>query len=405
MNNSTQASPIILCLAHLAWDYVWQRPQHILSRLSAHYPVYYVNEPFVTDVPKPELRVVSRKPNLAAYQPQFSAGRSEVLENWQNVYVDCVTQLLADEAIISQNGHLRVERPIILWFYTPIPDYFIERLPASLVVYDVMDELAHFKGAAPDMKQREARLMARADVVFAGGRSLYEARRGAHPNLHLFPSGVDVDAFRIDETTPVAPEIAHLSGPVMGYYGVIDERLDLELIDQLAASRPEWSIVMVGPVCKIDPETLPQRPNILYTGQQPYEKLPTFLKGFDVCLMPFAINEATRFISPTKTLEYMAAGKPIVSTPVHDVVLSWSDVVSIAATAEEFAVAVAAALDKTPRARAARNNRAAAHLHHRHWDTIALQMRGHIENALGQRHAATARPAARRGLDGWAGPA
>jgi glycosyltransferase involved in cell wall biosynthesis len=248
-----------------------------------------------------------------------------------------------------------------------------------------MDELANFKGASPDLKWQEATLLARADVVFTGGWSMFEARRGAHPNLHLFPSGVDVAHFRLTEDTPVASEIAAIPGPVLGFYGVLDERLDLPLLDQLAADHPEWSIVLVGPVAKIDPSTLPRRPNLHYAGIQPYEKLPSFLKGFDVCLMPFAINGATRYISPTKTLEYMAARKPIVSTPVHDVVAMWSDVVAIADSAQGFSAAIEAALRETPESKAARHAREDAHLKSSHWDAIAQQMHERLQAARARR--------------------
>jgi UDP-galactopyranose mutase len=376
MNYKLNENPVIFCLAHLGWDFVWQRPQHVLSRLAEryNYPVYYVNEPHIESIERTTMKLVDRRPNLAAYQPLFPKHDEVVYDNWRNVYFELATKLLLDESVICQNGHLAPRRPLILWFYTPTPYYFAEQLPADLIVYDVMDELANFKGASADIKQREASLLARADVVFTGGRSMYEARRGQHHNLHLFPSGVDVEHFRVHEDTPVAPEIADIPGPVLGYYGVIDERLDLELIDQLAADHPEWSIVMVGPVTKIDPVNLPSQPNIHYPGIQPYEKLPGFLKRFDVCLMPFAINEATRYISPTKTLEYMAAGKPIVSTPVCDVVALWSDVVAIAETAREFGAAIANALQETPQKKAARQEREEAHLEHSSWDYIVQQM-------------------------------
>jgi glycosyltransferase involved in cell wall biosynthesis len=260
----------------------------------------------------------------------------------------------------------------------------LDHIPADLVVYDVMDELANFKNAASDLREREAILLRQAGVVFTGGRSMYESRKDRHPNVHLFASGVDPNHFAaaLDPQTRVAEEIAALPRPILGYYGVIDERLDLELLARLAAGHPEWSIVMVGPVSKVDPADLPRRPNIHYPGQQPYERLPHFLKGFDVCLMPFAMNEATRFISPTKTLEYMAAHKPIVSTPVPDVVANWSDVVRIAATPQEFAAAVLRSLGESRLERDCRRSFERSHLAASSWDHIAGQMSYHILSAL-----------------------
>lgn len=382
-------TPGILVLAHLGWDFVWQRPQHILSRLARHYPVIYINEPQVSPTPEgqPQLRIVAEDGGLTAYQPRFP-DRADVLDNWREVFV-----ALARDAML-RHGWLRVEgdretltRPVILWFYTPIPVYALDSLPHDLVVYDVMDQLANFKGAAKDLPQREARLLQYADVVFTGGRSIYEARLGRHTNLHLFASGVDPAHFAqaLAPQTPVAPEIVGCGHPVLGYYGVIDERTDIDLLRQVATERPDWSIVMVGPVAKIDVNALPLLPNIHYVGQQPYSRLPNFLKGFDVCLMPFAMNEATRYISPTKTLEYMAAHKPIVSTPVPDVVANWGHAVYIADDAAGVIRAVDEIGAESEAARAARLAAYDAIVDRNTWDTIAAEMRRLIEEAFEQR--------------------
>ncbi len=391
MLSINRQTPGIVVLAHLGWDFVWQRPQHILSRLARHYPVLYINEPQVSPTAEgePQLRVVADEGNLTAYQPRFP-DRADVLNDWRETYVG-----LARDAMI-RHGWLRVEdgkdvltRPVILWFYTPVPVYALDSLPHDLVVYDVMDQLANFKGAAKDLPQREARLLQHADVVFTGGRSIYEARVGRHHNLHLFSSGVDPNHFAqaLKPETEVAPEIAELSHPVLGYYGVIDERADMDLLRQVAEQRPDWSIVMVGPVVKIDPKDLPLVPNIYYPGQKPYSALPSFLKGFDVCLMPFAMNEATRFISPTKTLEYMAAEKPIVSTPVPDVVRNWGHAVSIAGDAAGVIQAVEHAMAETTDERAERLAAYDEIVNRNTWDYIAGEMRRLIEEAFAKRAA------------------
>ena len=380
--------PIILCLSHLNWDYVWQRPQHILSRLARRYPVLYVSEPELNDslTGQPYLKLVANQDNVSAWQPIFPNTQA-VMDQWRELYVGLVQELLRRQEWRSPNGASeQSRRRLILWFYTPLPFYCLGRIPADLVVYDVMDELANFKNAAGDLRQREAKVLAAADVVFTGGRSLYQARRDRHPNVHLFPSGVEPEHFAraLDPGSDIAADIAHLPRPILGYTGVIDERIDLELLRSLAVEHPEWSIVMVGPVAKIEATELPRLPNILYCGHQPYERLPNFLKGFDVCLMPFAINEATRSISPTKTLEYMAAHKPIVSTPVADVVANWDDVVAIAGNPAEFAAAIAAALDESESQRAQRRAREQAHLAPNTWDHIAAEMQTIIETSLAQ---------------------
>ncbi len=382
---SSPAAPGILCLSHLAWDYVWQRPQHILSRLARHYPVLYVNEP-VLGPPnsEPYLKLIDKKDNLTAWQPMFP-DRPDVLENWRSLYVGLVQELLLHHGWARRNGQkLMNQQPLLLWFYTPIPYYFLDHISADLVVYDVMDELANFKNAARDMPAREDRLLTEADVVFAGGLSLYQARQGRHPNLHLFRSGVEAGHFArvLHPATEMADEVAGLPHPILGYYGVIDERIDLDLLQAIAAKHPEWSIVMVGPVTKIEQNGLPRLNNLHYLGKQPYERLPHFLKAFDVCLMPFQINEATRYISPTKTLEYMAAHKPIVSTPVPDVVTNWSDVVRIAAGPEEFARAIKTALAEPESQQAARKAREKKHLAAYSWDRIAAEMNRLIRASL-----------------------
>ncbi|WP_084527990.1 UDP-galactopyranose mutase [Kaistia soli] len=223
----------------------------------------------------------------------------------------------------------RISKPV-LWFYTPMMFGMVRHVEPSAVVYDCMDELANFRFAPPQLQALEAELIERADVVFTGGQSLYEAKHHRHDNIHPFPSSVDLDHFgKARSGLPAAPDLAAIPGRLLGYYGVIDERLDLDLIASIAAARPDWSLVMVGPVAKLRAEDLPRAPNIHYLGARPYEDLPAYLAGWDVALMPFAINEATRFISPTKTPEYLAAGKPVVSTPVADVVRSYGDLAGV----------------------------------------------------------------------------
>ncbi|MDQ4074907.1 MAG: glycosyltransferase [Chloroflexota bacterium] len=383
-----EQQPAILCLSHLNWSYIWQRPQHVLSRMARYYEVMYVDEPDIGPADgERTLERVAREGKLSAWHPIFP-DRSEIVGPWREQYVDIVRELLLRKEWVEERaGRLVAIRPLILWFYTPTPVYLLDHLPADLVVYDVMDELDNFKGGPVDLKAREARLLARADVVFAGGRSLYQAREGRHPNLHLFPSGVEPDHFAraTHPETPVAGEIADLPRPILGYYGAIDERIDLELLQAVAERHPEWSIVMIGPVVKIEPDELPRLPNIHYLGRQSYSRLPSFLKGFDVCLMPFAMNEATRYISPTKTLEYMAAHKPIVSTPVPDVVASWGEMVRIAATPEAFAGAVEDALQENEAQRSARVVREEHILACSTWDHIVAQMHERIEAVLKQR--------------------
>jgi len=264
---------------------------------------------------------------------------------------------------------------VIAWFYTPMALPLLQALQPSLVVYDCMDELASFKNPPKQLLQRESALLNLADLVFAGGPSLYEAKKNRHPNVHCFPSSVDVVHFQqaLDRQR-VHPQQADIPHPRLGFYGVLDERFDPELVGEVADAHPEWQIVLAGPVVKIDHERLPRRANIHYLGQQPYSALPDLLAGWDVCLMPFAINEATKFISPTKVLEYMAAQLPIVSTPIADVANPYGHVVAIAGNAREFIAACEAALALSPEQRRHMVEAMLAVVAATSWDNTARRM-------------------------------
>jgi glycosyltransferase involved in cell wall biosynthesis len=272
------------------------------------------------------------------------------------------------------------ERPIV-WFYTPMALPLLQELHAGLVVYDCMDELAAFKNPPRQLLQRETALLNIADLVFTGGPSLYEAKKNRHSNAHCFSSSVDAKHFShaLDRAASHADQ-AHIPHPRLGFYGVIDERFDTELTAQIADANPDWQIVLVGPVVKIDPAHLPQRPNVHYMGQRGYDDLPKFLAGWDVCLMPFAINEATKFISPTKVLEYMAAELPIVSTPIRDVEQPYGDVVAIGHTAAEFVSHVEAALAQTDAQTAAMARKMREVVAKTSWENTATRMRDLLES-------------------------
>lgn len=370
--------PTILCLSHLRWDHVWQRPQQLLSRLARDFQILYVAEPEIGRTPEgePYLRLVAEDEALSAWQPVIP-DRPEAIERWRETYMRLVMELLVRRGPVGPGGaSIRSAGPLVAWFYTPTPWYLLDAVPADLVVYDVMDELANFAGAAADLRFRESRLLGRADLVFAGGRSLYAARRDRHPRVHLFPSGVDAPHFAraADPDLAIPAEVAALPRPILGYYGVIDERIDLDLLRDLALRCPDWSIAMVGPLAKVAPERLPRAPNIHYLGQQPYARLPAFLRAFDVCLMPFALNDATRSISPTKGPEYMAAGKPIVSTAVPDVVASWPEAVTIASGADGFVDAVQGALGEPDAQRESRLRAQGEIVANSGWDRVAGEM-------------------------------
>jgi UDP-galactopyranose mutase len=318
----------LICFSHLRWDFVFQRPQHLMTRFAKGRQVIFWEEP----VPGPletSPRLDSRTDpasGVLVVTPVLPDGGTVAERN-------AMLGLLLDGLLAGFSGDL------IRWYYTPMMLEFSRHLDAVCTVYDCMDELANFKFAPPELTILERELMVLADVVFTGGYSLWEAKRGRHPNIHPFPSSVDRAHFAKARVTRDEPaDQAAIPGPRLGFYGVVDERMDLDLLARLAEARPDWSVVIVGPVVKIDPADLPMRANLHYLGGKTYGELPAYLGGWDVALMPFAINDSTRFISPTKTPEYLAGGRPVVSTPIVDVVRHYGELegVRIAATPEEF---------------------------------------------------------------------
>jgi UDP-galactopyranose mutase len=361
--------PSIFVFSHLRWDFVFQRPQHLMSRLAKHYPIVFIEEP-VFSSGESFFKISSPAPNVTVYQPHTPIAMTGFHDDQLPQLRKLLRQLIAD-----YDDH-------IAWFYTPMALPLLQELHPRAVVYDCMDELSAFRNAPKQLVQRENALLKVADLVFTGGPSLYAAKRERHPSVHCFSSSVDVTHFEqaLDRTNS-HPAHKSIPGPRLGFYGVIDERFDTELIAHLADAHPLWQIVLVGPVVKIDPATLPRRPNIHYLGQHPYEALPQFLAGWDVCLLPFALNESTRYISPTKTLEYMAAELPIVSTPITDVAEPYSDIVAIAADGPAFVAACEEALLAAPERHAERVVKMRKVLATTSWENTALQMRDLIEAA------------------------
>lgn len=357
--------PALLCLSHLRWGFVYQRPQHIMSRMAQSYDVMFFEEPVPSNSSAPWLERLPQPCGVNVLVPHVPHGASsEQIVNWQKMLL---------------NGWL-YEHPaneLILWYFTPMSLAFTSHLWPRATIYDCMDELSAFKGAPSALIGMEQDLLDRADIVFTGGYSLWEAKKERHDNVHAMPSSVDIQHFSSARNGVNDPrDQEHIPHPRLGFFGVIDERFDVELIQQLAGSQPQWQFVLIGPVVKIDPDTLPRLPNIHYLGGKAYEKLPAYLSGWEVALMPFALNESTRFISPTKTPEYLAGGCPVVSTPITDVVRTYADtgLVAIAADAQGFASAIEHALRGNGKS-SVFNRRADAVLADMSWDTTCAAMK------------------------------
>lgn len=362
----------LVCMSHLRWDFVYQRPQHLLSRFSRDHRVFFIEEP-VFDAHASRLERTVRECGTWVVVPHLPTGLS-------TAETDATLRSLIDAFFIEQDIDTYV-----LWYYTPMAMSFTGHLRPLATVYDCMDELSAFRGAPAIMRHYERELFARADVVFTGGQSLFEAKRSHHPRVHLFPSSVDVPHFARARGKVADPlDQSAIPHPRVGFFGVVDERMDLDLVSDIAEARPDWQIVMIGPVAKIDPLRLPCHDNVHYLGSKPYAVLPEYLAGWDVAMMPFARNEATRFISPTKTPEYLAAGRPVVSTSITDVVRPYGeqDLVLIADSPGEFVSAIECLLVDDG---GVRQERADAFLAQTSWDRTWSSMAGHIEEVIEQR--------------------
>ncbi|HJP91707.1 MAG TPA: glycosyltransferase family 1 protein [Pyrinomonadaceae bacterium] len=331
----------LVCFSHLRWDFVYQRPQHLLSRCARDRRVFFVEEPIFGNRSM-RLDVREAETGVHVVVPQLPDGlRSDVAIN--AVMKEMVRQLFIDHNI----------NEYVFWYYTPMALKFTDHFKPIASIYDCMDELSAFKGAHSQLPILEKQLFRQVDLVFTGGQSLYEAKCSQHRAVYAFPSSIDAAHFRKARTAVKDPEDqAGIPHPRLGFFGVIDERFDSELLDQMAMKRPDWHFVMIGPVVKIDPEKLPKRPNIHYLGPKKYKQLPDYLAGWDIALLLFARNESTRFISPTKTPEYLAAGKPVISTSIRDVVRPYGELklVEIADSSEEFIQAAEKILSRTDRA-------------------------------------------------------
>jgi len=343
----------IIVFCHLRWQFVYQRPQHIISRLSKKYKILLIEEP------------------IGASQDQESSGDINYVSPNLHILQPKVNSIDEIAAILPE--YVSTKSAAVGWFYSPSFSPLLQAMEFDTIVYDCMDELSLFKGAPQELINQEKYLMAHADIVFTGGKSLYESKTKLHGNVHCFPSSVDETHFaQALHGREVPSDINMLRHPVVGYFGVIDERIDLELLEKTAKSLPQIDFVMIGPLAKIHDSELPRAANIHYLGMKSYEELPQYLRRFDIAMMPFALNDATKFISPTKTLEYMAAGKPIISTKIKDVARDYSDCVHLIDSAAGFAVAILRILEQEDQSQTRERYREI--LRNTSWDTTVGRM-------------------------------
>jgi glycosyltransferase involved in cell wall biosynthesis len=368
----------IIVHSHLGWDWVWQRPQQFFSRLAERHSVLFVEGP----VPKPgiasptvEIRELTEYPNIIVLRMAMPENR------WSNgAWVDDQRRRLVNEVLTGPLGE-RFADPV-QWFYDPMAvTAFAGRMNERAIVFDCMDQLSQFRGAPDTLVAREMELLQIADVVFAGGPKLGKEKRLINPNTYAYGCGVDTEHFgkALLPETVVPVELSNLSKPIFGFFGVVDERMDYELLAKLADATPGGNVVIVGPSIKVDPATFPQRSNLHWLGGRDYNQLPNYACAFDVCLVPFALNAATEYVNPTKVLEYMATGRPVVSTAIDDVVLQFSEVVKIGNTHEQFIQLCHEQVENPDR----RAIRAGIDLGHRNtWEAVVANLERHVEEFL-----------------------
>ncbi|HSF44535.1 MAG TPA: glycosyltransferase family 1 protein [Chitinophagaceae bacterium] len=328
----------ILCFSHLRWNFVYQRPQHLISRFGKNHRVLFFEEPEFGQYADHYTAYREHDTDVYVITPKLNH-EGMTLSNEQRI------KTLLDQSLIDFSAS-----DFIVWYYTPMALQFSSHLEPLLIVYDCMDELSAFRNAPVKLIDMENELFKSADVIFTGGYNLYEHKRQKHHHIFPFPSSIDKEHFFQSRKIGIEPEDQkNIPGPKLGFYGVIDERFDIELLREVAERKPEWNFVLIGPVVKIDPADLPARENIHYLGQRTYKELPLYLSGWDIAIMPFAVNESTRFISPTKTPEYLAGGKPVISTPIVDVARTYGEkgLVHIIGSAETFISAAESILDQT----------------------------------------------------------
>jgi glycosyltransferase involved in cell wall biosynthesis len=369
----------IVALCHLNWDWVWQRPQQFLSRLGRRHPVLFVETHCThTFGSFTRTRSALNHPEVTILEIHLPSSR------WSDgAFIDAERRRILQERMAGEFEDRYDDA--VLWFNDPMAvTAYAGHLGERMIVYDCMDELTQFQGAPPALEARERELARRADLIFCGGRKMRERRLALNPNTFFYGTGVDCDHFgtALSPALKVDPEIAALRGPVLGYFGVVDERIDYKLLAALAEANADWSVAIVGPLAKVDPSSLPRRKNLHFLGGFSYLRLPAVTKGFTVCLMPFALNASTEFINPTKTFEYMAAGRPVVSTALSEVQTNFQSIPRIARTHAEF-IDLCRREAATPGVhRVKRGLKLAAE---NTWEAIAEKMETHVNNLLASR--------------------
>jgi len=330
-----QREPVFILASIIQWYEVWQRPQHFASNLSRKYKTCYISPvPVHHIVGQVHVWLSRRLKRLAqrlwVFVPLLLPGENKV------GLIRALNRLLwvgyAKEAALR----LGTARPVV-WINFPFNPRLAKSLSPRAVVYDVMDEFVEFSIAPRKARRMEEEVLNRASFVSTGTYALYEKKTALHPHVRYIPCGVDFELFNsvVKRKPPRPQDFPKARAPVFGYFGTLNERIDAELIEEVARRRPGWLFVLIGPIQRSYGGTR-QLGNVYYLGLKPYKLLPTYLAHFDVCTMPYRITEATKSISPVKLLEYFAAGKPVITTRIPDVLRFYESLVWVVDGADDF---------------------------------------------------------------------
>jgi len=327
--------PYLIVFSHIRWNCIYQRPQNLMSRLAYHYRVLFIEEPIYEQTVSryPTLEYSCQGPNIEVLTPRTGVPTAGFNQQQASILAPLLEEYLLANCI----------EDYAIWFYTPMAYSFIDYLQPKAVIYDCTEIDSERDEDSMEWREMEEALVDHADTIFTSGPSLYDSKRDIHPNVHCLPNAVDMVHFspeRLLQTSHSSTDVAQLQEkigfPRLGFFGVIDERIDFDLLAKVAEARPDWNIVMLGPIKNVNESELPKYPNIHWLGMHSYERLPYFLATWDVCFLPYIVNDLTGFINPCQTLEYMAAEKPVVSTAIPDIAAMYEDVAHFVHTPKQF---------------------------------------------------------------------
>ena len=388
----------IVCMSFVVWDEHWGTPQQLMSRFAKSNRVLYVEQPvsvlsFFTGIRS--RGAVARQIERWRHGPRqvaeniWAAAPPPVLPMRAHKLVNMVNAFFIRRWLRSQVKKLEMQ-DVIFWNVQPTMPNIARAVKPALTLFHCVDDfsaLPHWWHQPGSLLAREAECCREADVVVCTARKLVETRRKHNANIHFVPNAANVDLFVqvTDPATPVPDDIGALPKPVVGIFGVIDFRTDVDAVAHIARQRPDWSVALVGLVKgDVDLGALRALPNVHIFGKKPTEQLPGYLKAMDCCLIAYAMIEYNQHVFPLKLYDYMAAGKPIVASDMEELRPIEGEQVAIAHTPDDWVPAIQAAIAADTPERVAERQRVARG---QSWDHRVDEISTIIDPMLGAHHA------------------